>query len=225
MKAPLILTKSNNGTEKLGGVHYCMDHTGKMSGIISLSTSVLCNPICQQRCREGNSICAHCFAATNMSFRPSMQKPYERNFKILNGGILDDSVIPIISSRYGRGESFGDYASANAVINFWKLAKKNPDTQFAMWSKNLRFFAEAIEAGYKKPKNVQIVYSSPFVNKTAVVPEKYAGFVDKVFTVYDREEAKKVDINCGARSCLACGRCYRKNPQGVKIQEIREILK
>lgn len=222
---PLILTKDNNGTEKLGGVHYCINHSGKMSGIISLSTSVLCNPICQQRRQEGNSICAHCFAATNMAYRTSMKPVYEKNFRILNGSILDDSVIPVIPSRYGRGESFGDYASANSVINFWKLARKNPDSLFAMWSKNLKFFAEAIEAGYKKPKNVQIVYSSPFINKTAVVPEKYAGFVDKVFTVYDREEAKKVDINCGARSCLACGRCYRKNPKGVKIQEIREILK
>lgn len=221
----MILTKKTNGGAELGGVHYCMDHTGKMSGIISLSTSVLCNPVCQRRRKEGNSICAHCFAATNMAYHKSMQKPYERNFKILNGSILDDSVIPVISSRYGRGESFGDYASVNSVINFWKLAKKNPDTQFAMWTKNLRFVAEAIENGWKKPSNVQIVYSSPFVNKTAVVPEKYAGFVDKVFTVYDKEEAKNVDINCGARSCLACGRCYRKNPKGVKIQEIREILK
>lgn len=225
MKKNMILTKSNNGSSELGGVHYCLDHSGKMSGIISLSTSVLCNPICQQRRKEGNSICAHCFAATNMAYRTSMQPVYEKNFRILNGSILDDSVIPIISSRYGRGESFGDYASANSVINFWKLAKKNPDTQFAMWTKNLRFIAEAIEAGWKKPSNVQIVYSSPFVNKTAVVPEKYAGFVDKVFTVYDKKEAKNVDINCGARSCLACGRCYRKNPKGVKIQEIREILK
>lgn len=223
--ATKILTKSNNGSPELGGVHYCLDHIGKMSGIISLSTSVICNPICQQRRQEGNSICAHCFAVTNMAYRTSMQPVYEKNFRILNGSILDDSVIPIIPSRYGRGESFGDYASANAVINFWKLAKKNPDTLFAMWTKNLRFVAEAIENGWKKPSNVQIVYSSPFTNKTAVVPEKYAAFVDKVFTVYDKKEAKNVDINCGARSCLACGRCYRKNPKGVKIQEIREVLK
>lgn len=30
---------------------------------------------------------------------------------------------------------------------------------------------------------------------------------DKVFTVYDNDH----EINCGARSCSACQKCYHKN--------------
>ena len=36
-------------------------------------------------------------------------------------------------------------------------------------------------------------------------------FIDKVFTVYDDANAGGVNINCGARDCATCGRCYLKN--------------
>ena len=56
--------------------------------------------------------------------------------------------------------------------------------------------------------------------------ERFA-FVDKVFTVYDDATIDRdgVQINCGARSCMGCQLCYKPNPDGVKVMQVRERVK
>lgn len=217
----IVTTQSNR--EDLGGLHYCTNHTGKMNGLHSLSTSVNANPYCINRQKKGNSICAHCFAASMMKQYKALNEATTRNAEILTASILSFDVLPLIPVRYFRFESFGDLINTNQVINYFNIAKKNPDTLCALWTKNPHIVAKAIEMGHSKPTNLQIVLSSPLVNKP-IKATKYA-FIDKIFTVYDKQAAKAVNINCGARSCLACGRCYRPNPNGEQIQYINEILK
>lgn len=194
-----------------------------MSGLHSISTAVTVNPYCIKRQAKGDSICAHCFAASMMKQYKALNEATARNAEILTASILPVSVLPLIPTRYFRFESFGDLINTNQVINYFNIAKKNPDTLCALWTKNPQIIAKAILMGYDKPVNLQIVLSSPFVNK-AIKSTKWT-FVDKIFTVYDKQAAKAVNINCGARSCLQCGRCYRPNPDGAKIQYINEILK
>lgn len=216
----IITTQSKRAD--LGGLHYCVNHTGKMNGLHSLSTSVNSNPYCIKRQANGNSICAHCFAAAMMKQYKALNEATTRNAEILTASILSFDVLPLIPVRYFRFESFGDLINVNQVINYFNIAKKNPDTLCALWTKNPHIIAKAIEMGHAKPANLQIVLSSPLVNKP-IKATKYS-FIDKIFTVYDKQAAKAVNINCGARSCLACGRCYRPNPDGAKIQYINEIL-
>ena len=208
---------------ELGGLHYTTNHTGKMSGLHSLSTAVTVNPHCIKRMQNGSSICAKCFAASMMKQYQSLNNCLVSNTEILTASVLPASVLPLIPARYFRFEAFGDLINTNQVINYFNIAKKNPDTLCALWTKNPHIVAKAIEMGHEKPANLQIVLSSPLVNKP-VKSTKYA-FIDKIFTVYDKEGAKAVNINCGARSCLACGRCYRPNPNGVKLQYVNELLK
>lgn len=35
---------------------------GKMEGIPTITTSMMCNPICAKRAQDKTSICAHCYA-------------------------------------------------------------------------------------------------------------------------------------------------------------------
>lgn len=217
-----ILTTQSKRAE-LGGLHYCTNHTGKMNGLHSLSTSVAVNPYCIKRQANGDSICAHCFSASMMKQYKALNEATTRNAEILTASVLSADVLPLIPSRYFRFESFGDLINTNQVINYFNIAKKNPDTLCALWTKNPHIIAKAIQMGHEKPANLQIVLSSPLVNKP-IKATKYA-FVDKIFTVYDKEAAQAVNINCGARSCLACGRCYRPNPEGVAIQYVNELLK
>lgn len=109
------------------------------------------------------------------------------------------------------------------AANYIRIAAKNPDTLCALWTKNPQYIQQAINAGFVIPANLQIVLSSPIINKP--IKSTRFEFVNKIFTVYDKKAAKDVNINCGARSCLACGRCYRPNPDGAKIQYINEVLK
>lgn len=209
--------------DKLGGLHYCTNHTGKMSGLHSISTAVTVNPLCIKRQQNPGSICSKCFAVALAKRYTALNKCGELNAEILTAGLLAYDVLPLIPSRYFRFEAFGDLINVWHVANFFNIARKNPDTFCALWTKNPHIIAKAIEMGFSKPANLQIVLSSPIVNRP-IKSTKY-DFIDKIFTVYDPEAAKGQDINCGARSCLSCGRCYRPNPDGAKIQHIREILK
>lgn len=207
----------------LFGIHYTTCHTAKMSGLHSLSTSVNSNPYCEKRRANGSSICSKCFAATMTKRYSNLDKALQENAKILSSGLIPWENIPLTPTRLFRFEAFGDLINWIQVVNYFRICEKNPDTCFALWTKNPQIIARAINEGYNKPNNIEIVLSSSLINKP-IKSTRY-DFIDKIFTVYDKKGAKDVAINCGARSCLACGRCYRKNPEGIKIQYINELLK
>lgn len=209
-----------SNARKISGVHYTTAHTGKMAGMVSLSTSVTTNTRCEKNAKIPGSICEKCFAAKQMKVFPSMANPMEENQRILTTEILPPEKLPTINNLYFRFEAFGDLNNATQVINYFNLCRKNPRVKFALWTKNPDYIAAAIKQGHAKPENLNIVLSSLFINKERRT--RY-DFVDKVFTVYDSEyiDAHGVEINCGARSCFGCGLCYEKN--GVRV--INEKLK
>ena len=69
--------------EELTGLHFTIKHTGKMKGMISLSTSPLCNKYCQAYSKDSKKVCYKCYAQTQMKRYINMQACFERNTKIL----------------------------------------------------------------------------------------------------------------------------------------------
>lgn len=194
----------------------CTNHDGKMKGINSLSTACTINPQCAKNAAVKGSICSKCFAMKYAGMRKALKEKLERNVKLLTAAVLPSESLPLVNSLYFRFEAFGDLMSAAQAVNYFNIAKKNKSTRFALWTKNPHFIDKAIkEYGIKKPANLNIIFSSLFIN-AAVDPEtirnKYP-FIDKVFTVYDAAaiEERKININCGARSCANCLKCYKKN--------------
>ena len=207
--------------EKKYGIHFTLNHTGKMAGMASLSTSVVENTICAKRAKVPGSICEKCFAAAMMKrYGKEFRDCFKKNTEVLTSQIIPVSEWPLVNYRVFRLEAFGDLQNSTQVENYFNFARRNPGTVFALWTKNPRFIAEAIENGNAKPKNLVIIQSSCFINKED--PKKY-DFIDKVFTVYDKKYIKEngIEINCGARNCLECGRCYSKRT----ANDIREQLK
>lgn len=206
--------------KKISGLHFTTKHTGKMAGMASISTSVTTNARCAQNAQIKGSICELCYAAKQMKFYPSMEKPMVENQRILTSEILPAEKLPRINNIYFRFESFGDLNNATQVKNYFNICYKNPRVKFALWTKNPDYIAAAIRDGYEKPENLNIVLSSLFVNQQRKT--RYA-FIDKVFTVYDPDhiEQNGIEINCGAKNCFSCGLCYEKN--GVSV--INEKLK
>lgn len=193
------------------GLNITLNHQGKMAGMYSLSTCCLCNKRCMRNKEIKGSICEHCFAQTIMKRQPTMQDPLAQNYQILTTEIIEWEDLPIINALYFRFESFGDVANVIQCINYMHIIQKNPGVFFAWWSKNMDIIDQMFkETGYEKPKNVNFIQSSMFVNK-ATRPLYW--FVDKVFTVFDEEtiDERGIEINCGARSCLNCHLCYTKN--------------
>lgn len=198
------------------GLHITTKHTGKMHNMWSLSTSVRENPYCKAHRKIDGSICEECYAYAQMTRWASMQATFKRNGEILNSSVLPMDELPVINNLLFRFESFGDIASETQVINYFNICKKNPKTDFALWTKNPWLIDAAIKHGAKKPDNLQIILSSMFIGKEDV--PKY-DFIDKVFTVYPK--GADVEINCGARSCVTCQKCYHNN--GIRV--INETLK
>ena len=204
--------------KRISGLHFTTAHTGKMSGMVSISTAVTTNARCAKNAAVPGSICSRCFAARQMKIFPSMEKPLIRNQEILTSGILPPEKLPRLNCLYFRFEAFGDLSNAVQVINYFNLCRKNPGVRFALWTKNPDYIAQAIRDGYPKPDNLQIVLSSLFINRERRT--RY-DFVDKVFTVYDKHYItdNAVDVNCGSRECFSCGLCYnRGGPRHIREQ-------
>lgn len=219
-------TKSN-----FAGIHYTMNHTAKMDGVISLSTDINTNPICQGRRKIEGSICSLCFSAKMWDDEKGqyrkVNKAFKANTEILCNRLLDDSEIPLIDSvkfPLFRFEAFADLQSVTQVLNYFKIARKNSKVRFALWTKNPGFIAKAVSI-VDVPKNLQIVLSSMGLNKPS--NGNRFPFVNKVFTVYDEETIARdgVNINCGAKSCKGCQICYKPNPKGVDVMQVRERVK
>lgn len=217
MRAKTITVRNS---KKHNGLHFTVNHTGKMEGMVSISTCVLTNERCQKNATIKGSICEKCFAAKQMAYQKSMVLCFVENQRILTSDIIPMELLPVINNLYFRFEAFGDLNNATQVKNYFNLCYKNPRVKFALWTKNPDYIAEAIADGYEKPDNLNIVLSSLFINKERKNPFP---FVDKVFTVYDKNYIAEndVNINCGARNCFSCGLCYEKN--GVSV--INEQLK
>ena len=209
-----------HNSRKHNGLHFTTNHSGKMSGMVSISTSVTTNERCKKNAETKGSICEKCFAAKQMRIFPSMKTPMERNQEILTSEIIPLEKLPIINNIYFRFEAFGDLNNDIQVINYFNLCYKNPNVKFALWTKNPDFIQSAIDQGYQKPSNLNIVLSSLFINKER---KAVHDFVDKVFTVYDPEHIKEnnVEINCGSKNCFTCGLCYEKNDIAIINEKLK----
>ena len=209
-------------------INVCINHTGKMAGMYSISTSCTLNKYCIERAKNKDSICSNCFAQSmfrNSWYKWTMRR-CEENTRILTESVLALEDLPIINAFAFRFESFGDLNNTTQVINYFNICNINPRVTFAIWTKNPFIIANAIRDGHKKPENLIIIYSSPLKDRPVELKKikSVFPFIDKVFTVWtSKQTAAKhnICINCGARACIKCLRCYTKSSN----DEIAELLK
>lgn len=102
--------------KKIMGVHIATDHDGKMTGIVSISTSVKLNEDCAKHAQVDGSICKYCYAGAILDRRKNMNPALEQNFKILNSVVIPVDLWPLLNIRYFRNESFGDLAYINELL-------------------------------------------------------------------------------------------------------------
>ena len=219
------------------GLHMTLKHSGKMSGMFSLSTSCKINPFCRARIEHADEIaerlgmqaqdliCFNCFADDQTdSYGESFLKPFLFNTYLLTNFVLPIEVLPIINAYAFRFESFGDLVNMTQEINYFNLCKANKRVHFTQWTKNAGIIARTLEK-HARPKNIKFIYSELKVNSTRTLADvkKVFPFFDSIFRVFTKDYAKdnNITINCGARHCLSCMLCYTFND----ITEINEILR
>lgn len=229
--------------EAYTGIMFSHDMEGKMKNVLSISTNCKANPYCMARYQNGVGICASCFAQATTARYKHVNENTALNTEILTKELIPDEVMPRITNDICRIESFGDLNNVIQARNYLRLIKANPDVQFGWWTKNPNFAHLALQEECKGrvPENVHIILSSLLLNTETKINPKYAYFVNKVFTVYTLEwlHANNINedkfINCGARSCNNCRRCYRsfddnqlfKRNNDVRngVEYVKELLK
>lgn len=167
-------------------------------------------------------ICAYCFA--NRSHWDAAVAG-ARNLSVLSAAVLDISDLPIFGNvRMVRFEWGGDVQNVTQARNYIRIAKANPGVVFAWWSKNLTIINRAIKLE-GRPENVVFIQSSFYTDK---IDKPRYDWVDKVFTVWTSEEtasAAGVAINCGARHCVSCSRCYKLRKPGDPVEYVHELVR
>lgn len=206
-------------TKKL---HVCTRHTGKMKGMWSISTSPLSNEGCKVRSQIEGSVCARCYARGMCAQYKDLAPCLDRNGSILSTRDIDPvAEMPYLGNlKYFRFESFGDLINPQHLKNYLAIARANPTVKFALWTKALEVGDEVfIKQKVKCPKNLTILVSSLFINKEIAKPS----WAHKIFTVYSKEyiEEHGIEINCGARNCVDCHRCYQRSGDTIINEKLK----
>ena len=195
-------------------------HKGKMQGIKSLSTYKLVCDTCLSLKDNKATICNHCYVDKAFMRYPQLSMAMIYNTLLLKYTKLKDRQVPIINDLYFRFESFSDLQNAQHLQNLYKIAKRNPYTQFALWTKNIKLILTE-----KAPKNVNLILSSPILNECLPLANTLIEKVKrettckhvKVFSVYDSEHMQ--EQNC-QKACITCLKCYKKNDKTTLINEM-----
>ena len=220
--------KNTNETAKAIEKALCTNHNGKMSKMVSLSSSCEKNPDCLNRMDLDPStfICPNCFSKDLQDAYPDLRNKLIANTDLLASRIFTNEELPILNYHYFRYESFGDLLNSIQVVNYFNLSKKNKHMETALWCKNIWHVNNAIKAGYSKPKNMNIGYSSMKLNTVGDWVLKQYNFIDFIFTVFTARYAieNDIQINCGNRICIECTACYKHHKPGT-VTYINEILK
>lgn len=188
----------------------------KMEGIQSINTNSLTNRFCIASAKK-DMICKSCYGNRQLKFYTSMVKPLQENNILLSNFKLKSEDIPAINANIFRFNAFGELINETHFRNLDMIALCNPDTMFALWTKQYKIVQRYYLTKGHKPNNLILIHSSYQVNKEEPLPEWF----DKVFTVYDRwyASANEIIINCG-RNCNDCRICYSKNTTS-SVKEIR----
>lgn len=202
------------------------NHSGKMRGKWSFSTSKKLNPLCASRSKNPRLICSKCYAEDVINRYENLEAKLARNTALITSEPLPLECFPKINHLDLRLEAFGDISTTAQVFNYFQIAKANPRCFVVLWTKNPHIIKKAMEEyAICKPSNFRIIFSSCHLNKEqSDIILKLFPFIDKIFTVYTAEYAidNDIRINCGGNSCEKCNRCY--DPENTEVF-INEMLK
>lgn len=201
--------------ERETGIH--ISHlTGKMKKVRAISSYAGQNPNCMAMMKNKDTVCSHCYAYKQVEsgVYPNQRTCLERNGKALSSQLL--KVVPDLTKLKHhdifRFESHGDVINVTNARNYIRIAKANPTIKFAAWTKRPLIWKAAIEKE-GKPDNLNLVYSSPKLNKPMTNIREQFPFFDVVFTVYEKgvNTGNNFLCSCGPESCNKCRFCYTKH--------------
>jgi len=190
--------------------------TGKLKGIDAINTNTLSNSFCSKM-RETDAICKECYSASMLQgVRKNCVQPWQNNSDKLSKVIPIEN-LPVINAHSFRFHGHGELINYQHLDNFMNIARKNPFTTFAIWTKRIGFIRKWKKSN-KNLDNVVFIYSNPSTEKKMTRPPK--GF-DKVFNALYNDDISNGETLCTGVSCIDCMACYRHNEHTVIVEKVK----
>ncbi len=185
--------------------------SGKLDGIRAINTNTVTNPFCIKM-KEGDSICGQCYSHRMLNtFRKSCQPAFEHNSQVLSEGPLELSQLPdFYPGEYIRFHGHGELINREHLLNFFRIARYNPETTFALWTKR----KDIVKSVGPAPDNLILIFSNPKIDNVMTEPPK--GF-DRVFNNVTGD----ADANCTGQKCMECLLCYRKDTTKIIVEHVK----
>lgn len=190
--------------------------SGKLLGIPAINTNTLTNEFClkMHSSTKKDSICSKCYSFKMLeSYRANCAPAWQKNSEILSRSIIPVDFLPVTNVHSFRFDGHGELINLTHYFNLIRIARKNKDTHFALWTKRkdlIKRAAESVDPNSERPKNLILVYSNPTIDRIRRSPPKY---FDKVF---NNTSTLTSEDNCSGRTCLSCQQCYRKD-SGINV--------
>lgn len=196
--------------------------TGKLDGLHAISTNTRTNDYCikQNASTDPDNICTKCYSHTMLkSYRKNMQPALQRNSDALTSHIYAQADLPKILDLYFRFDAHGELINETHFINLINIAKANPSTSFALWTKRTDIVNKVL-AAHAKPDNLILIYSNPKISR---ILDKRPKHFDRTFNnVLQHEHVEQQ--NCTGQKCMDCLLCYK--PVSVNgVDTIVEMVK
>ena len=129
-----------------------------------------------------------------------------------------------VSNKFCYQKHFGTHSIEGLTIkkydkytyfkNLILICKKNPHTNFSLWTKRTDVVIPYLNKN-DKPSNLILIYSNP---KTNHILRKIPKHFDKVFNNVSKDLHKE-EQNCTGQKCKDCLACYKFNDIDVIVQK------
>ena len=184
--------------------------SGKLTGIPAYNTNTKSNEFCIRQ-KDTDTICGQCYSHKMLdTYRKSCIPAWQHNSDEFSDWIDWDD-LPVVNAAFVRLNGHGELINDTHYQNIIRLARKNPHTTFALWTKRASIVRQyQARPIHGMPTNLILVFSNPRIDKVIGVPR---GF-HKVFN--NVSKGSTAPQNCTGRKCMECLACYRKD-SGIDV--------
>tara|TARA_Y100000310_G_scaffold270134_1_gene283780 strand:- start:752 stop:1342 length:591 start_codon:yes stop_codon:yes gene_type:complete len=179
--------------------------TGKLEGLLAISTNTITNPFCLKMHAAGKkSICSHCYSHSMLNtYRKNMQACLQRNSDILSRAPLAAHEVPILKVPSIRINAHGELINMMHLRNIMIIAYTNPATTVVLWTKRKDIVSRMFNK-MPRPANLILIFSNARIGHIMAKPPRH---FNRTFNNVP-ENQDKARQNCTGQKCRDCLLCY-----------------
>jgi hypothetical protein len=193
---------------------------GKLEELQAISTNTRTNQFCidMKNVKKDNWICNKCYSHKTLDagVYKQLEPALQHNSDVLAFAPLEPDQMPKFKrkTKFVRLSAHGDLINEQHLENYITIVNANPNLYFGLWSKRKdivkRYFAKN-----PIPKNLQLVYSNPVVNKIMQKPPI------PFHRTFNNVSHKGYLENCTGQKCKDCLLCYTDSKVNVIVEEVK----